>query len=184
MKKLGIIQESLGNFFLSMRTKRNDRKPQVFSFQNAKTIGILYDASEKIHHEKISEFADFITHRYSGITIKMLGYLDNPEMATCLSQSVHTEFFSQKDFSWSGNLQKGSAVPFTKERFDILLDINNDTSYPLLYVLLLSKASYKVGRFIETDLRYDLMLDTKEDNTIEFLITQINVYLSKIRVKQ
>lgn len=184
MKKLGIIQESLGNFFLSMRTKRNDRKPQVFSFQNAKTIGILYDASEKKNHEKISEFAEFINQRYSGITIKMLGYLDNPEMATCLSQSIHTDFFSENDFSWSGNLQKGNAISFTKERFDILLDISNETSYPLLLVMLLSKATYKVGRYIETDLRYDLMLDTKEDNTIEFLITQINVYLSKIRVKQ
>ena len=92
-------------------------------------------------------------------------------------------YLSEKDFSWSGRLQKGAALDFVKNRFDILLDISTETTYPVHYVQLSSVASYKVGRYIETDLRYDLLIDTKEDNSIAYLITQINVYLSKIKIK-
>ena len=73
---------------------------------------------------------------------------------------------------------------FASHKFDILLDITTDTVYPIQYIVRTSNASYKVGRFIEDDMQYDLMLDTKEENTIPNLITQINVYLTKIKTKQ
>lgn len=184
MKKLGVIQEGLGSLLLSFRTKWNNRKPKFYTFDNAKTIGILYDATNKNTHQKVSEFANMIVHTHPNTVIQALGFLSNPETEKSLPQSVQTDFFSAKDFNWTGGLIKGKALDFTRKRFDILFDITTETSYPLHYIALASKASYKVGRYIENDLRYDLLIDTKKENTIEYLILQINVYLTKIKAKQ
>lgn len=184
MKKLNVIQEGLGSMLLSFRTKRNNREPKFYTFDNAKTIGILYDASNKNNHENVENFANMIAKMHPGIEIKVLGYLDNLEYAKSLPTSVRTDYFSAKDFSWSGGLLRGTALNFTKKRFDILFDLTVETTYQNHYVLLASRASYKVGRYIENDLRYDLLIDIKNDATIEYLIMQINVYLNKIKVKQ
>ena len=184
MKKVGIIQESLGKFLLSLRTSRNDRKPKVYTFENAKTIGILYNVSNKEAHQRVAEYADYICKSHSGVKVKMLGFLALPELEKCLATTVPTDYFSSNDFTWSGSLQRSKAYDFAKERFDILLDLTTETIYPIQYIQLLSKASYKVGRYIENDLPHDLLIDIKNENTIAYLITQINVYLTKIKVKQ
>ena len=184
MKKIGVIQESLGKFLLSLRTSRNDRTPKVYTFENAKTIGIIYNAVDKDTHQRVANFAEFISKTHSGIKVAMLGFLTLPELEKCLPTTVPTDYFSSDDFTWTGRLQRGKALDFSKKRFDILLDLTTETTYPILYVQLLSKASYKVGRYIENDLRYDLLIDTKNENTIAYLITQINVYLTKIKVKE
>lgn len=184
MKNLNVIQEGLGSLLLSFRTKWNNREPKFYTFDNAQTIGILYDATNKDTHTKVSEFANMIARLHPNIRINALGFLSNPEAEISLSQAVPTDFFSAKDFSWSGGLLRGKALDFSKKKFDILFDLTTETSYPINYISLASRASYKVGRYIENDLRYDLLIDIKKENTIEYLIMQINVYLTKIKPKQ
>ncbi len=184
MKKLGVIQEFLGNLLLPLRVKKNDRNPKVFTFDNAKTIGILYTVADKDTHQQVANYASFISKVHKDISINMLGYMDFTELEQCLVNTVPTKFFSPTDFSWSGKLQPGVALEFAKKKFDILIDMTTESALPTLYIEKLSNASYKVGRYIEDDMRYDLMIDTKNDNTISCLITQINVYLTKIKVKQ
>ncbi len=184
MKKIGVIQEFLGNLLLPLRVKKNERNPKVFTFDNAKTIGILYNVADKDTHQQVAQYASFICKSHKDISVNMLGYMDFTELEQCLTNTVPTNFFSPLDFSWNGKLQAGAALNFAKEKYDILIDMTTETSFPTLYVEKLSNASYKVGRFIKDDMRYDLMIDTKNDNTISCLITQINVYLTKIKVKQ
>lgn len=182
MGKLGFIQEALGSKLLKIRTRSN-RSPKVYTFGNAHNVGIVYDVINKATHQKIAEFADFISRSHSGMQVTMLGFLDNKEWAASLSKIVRTEFYTAEDFSWSGRLLHGRAFDFAKEPFDILLDITTETSYPVQYVSLASKASFKVGRYVEDDQHYDLLLDVRDNNSIENLLTQINVYLTKIKVK-
>ncbi|MCQ2607126.1 MAG: hypothetical protein MJ197_00355 [Bacteroidales bacterium] len=184
MKKIGVIQEFLGKLLLPLRVKKNDRKPKVFTYDNAKEIGILYNVTDKDTHQQIANYAAFITKAHKEISVNMLGYMDFTELEQCLTNTVPTSFFSPLDFSWNGKLRPGAALDFAKKKYDILIDMTTETSFPTLYIEKLSCASYKVGRYIENDMRYDLMIDTKNDNTISCLITQINVYLTKIKVKQ
>lgn len=181
---MGIIQERLGSILLSLRTSRNDRTPKVYTFENAKTIGIIYNAVDKDTHQRVANFAEYLSKTHIGIKVSMLGYLTMPELEKCLPTTVPTDYFTFDEFTWSGRLQRGKAYDFSKKRFDILLDLTTETTFPISYVQLLSKASYKVGRYIEDDLRHDLLIDIKNENTIAYLITQINVYLTKIKVKE
>lgn len=182
MKKLGVIQECLGSMLLSFRTKWNNRKPKVYTFENAQTVGILYDAINKPMRMKIASFVESIQQEHPNIKISTLGFVSNSEIIRKIHQNTNNQYFSSKDFTWSGRLQKGKAFDFSKKDFDILFDLTTETSYPIKYVALTSRASYKIGRFIENDPQYDLMIDTKKENTIEYLITQINVYLTQIKV--
>lgn len=181
MKKLGVIQEYLGSMLLSFRTKWNDRKPKVFTFDNAKSIGIVYDAPNKTFIKKVTDYAETLIQEHPDMQITTLGFLPKAENFALTHQQINEEFFTANDFTWSGRLQKSCASEFVKKEFNILIDLTTDTSYPIQYVVLASAASYKIGRYVK-DLRYDLMIDTKNENTIEYLITQINVYLAQIKV--
>lgn len=183
MKKLGVIQEKLGMLLLPFRVKKVDRNPKACSFDSAQTIGILYNAENKDTHQQLSQYADFLVESHKGLQIKMLGFLEMTELNLYLHANVPSKFFTADSFSWNGSLMSGDALEFAKEHFDILLDMTTNTNFPTLYISKLSNASYKVGRFIEDDLRYDFMIDTNEDNTLSNLIKQVNVYMSKIRTR-
>lgn len=181
MRKLGVIQDFLGNFLLSFRTKRIHRNPKVYTFENAETIGLLYDAKSEKIHKQILDYVNFLKQNHHEFQIHTLGFVGK-ELEQKLVPNANSTFFTEKDFSWTGNLQKGNALDFIKKDFNILIDLTTETVFPLTYITRASKASYKIGRYIADDLRYDLMIDTKKENTIEYLITQINVYLTQIKV--
>ena len=184
MKDLNVIQKKLGSILLPIRAKSNGRTPKVFTFANAKTIGILCNITSKGTYQDIMEFTKLINRMHPNIQVSILGFIADEELGESLSQQKDIQFFSAEDFSWSGKLVNDSVKQFAANKFDILLDITTNTVYPIQYIVRTSNASYKVGRFIEDDMQYDLMLDTKEENTIPNLITQINVYLTKIKTKQ
>ena len=183
MKDLNVIQKKLGSILLPIRAKSNGRTPKVFTFANAKTIGILCNIVKKETYQDIMEFTKLINRMHPNIQVSILGFIADEELGESLSQQKNIQFFSAEDFSWSGKLVNESVKQFATNKFDILLDITTNTVYPIQYIVRTSNASYKVGRFIEDDMQYDLMLDTKEENTIPNLITQINVYLTKIKTK-
>lgn len=184
MKDLNVIQKKLGSILLPIRAKSNGRTPKVFTFANAKTIGILCNVENEETCREILEFTKLIARMHPNIQVSILGFMADEELGERLSQQKEMQFFSAEDFSWSGKLVNDAVKQFASHKFDILLDITTDTVYPIQYIVRASNASYKVGRFIEDDMQYDLMLDTKEENTIPNLITQINVYLTKIKTKQ
>ncbi|NJM15859.1 MAG: hypothetical protein HC896_11270, partial [Bacteroidales bacterium] len=55
---------------------------------------------------------------------------------------------------------------FIQTKFDILINLSLEPSYPIEYVVALSNAQFKVGKFEQDNLHLDLMIDlTKEMET-------------------
>ena len=60
---------------------------------------------------------------------------------------------------------------FINNRFDILIDINFENLFPLLYITSLSRAGFKVGLFDNntTESPFDLMMEIKNPVDIDTL---------------
>ena len=74
---------------------------------------------------------------------------------------------------------------FIKNPFDVLIDINFQKHFPLVYVTLLSMARFKVGLYDNESEEYpfDLMMDMKNPVDIDGYLTQVIHYLEMIKDK-
>jgi hypothetical protein len=182
MRKLSFIQEFIGSKLLKYNAKKVVRHIHANNFEHAKTIGIIYDAIDQNQHKKITTFADSIMKNY-GITVQMVGFVSNAELRTAFSGQFGCKYVTKKDFSWYGIGENSIITDFINTPFDILIDISVETIYPLHYMTTLSVAGFKVGRYIEENMHFDLMIDIQKENNIDYLIEQIHIYLSMIKVK-
>ena len=73
---------------------------------------------------------------------------------------------------------------FTKEDFDILIDLSNGDHVPLNFIFKESKARMKVGlRDSRAALQCDFMIDLGDNPTIDKYLQNLDVYLSNPQIK-
>jgi len=71
-------------------------------------------------------------------------------------------------------------LKFLDKKFDILIDLNLNKLVLFDHLVALSLARFKVGRFRSDKNYYDLMINTKNEPTLEYFIQQITHYLEMI----
>lgn len=155
----------------------------VCNINNAKSIGIIYDATKeedfKIIREYVQKLKEFVPE------VQSLGYADIKKLENFHIQPKEFAFFCKKDINWYGKPKTEAIIEFVIKDFDILIDLNPQEIIPLRFVLAESAASFKVGRKPERlDDLYHLMLEVKPDVDLKYLIEQINHYLEIINKKQ
>jgi len=174
------IKEKIGYFLLNRKIKRQSRKRSASNFEVARSIGIIFNASNQASYEKASEFAQSIINR--NIQVLSIGFVDNKEQLKFFSDKKGTKFFSRKNLNWWGKPKNPSVDYFIDKPFDILIDLSLKEFFPIQYIVGLSKAKMKVGRMFDQRSYYDLMIDIKKEKTLENLIKQVGVYLSMFKV--
>ncbi|HON52279.1 MAG TPA: hypothetical protein PLS12_03665 [Bacteroidales bacterium] len=183
MRKLQFVQEFIGSYLLKIQAKKVVRELQACNFEHAKTIGIVYDAIDQEQHKKVASFAAMLMETY-GSQVQMVGFVSNAELTSAFSGQFGCKYITKKDFTWYGDEQNCIISDFIKTQFDILIDISVESIYPLLYITQLSTAKFKVGRFCDKNMHLDLLIDVKNNESIDYLINQIHVYLSMIKVNK
>jgi hypothetical protein len=103
------------------------------------------------------------------------------EVAAFLQSSQDFDFFTREDFNWYYKPQGRKVAGFISESFDILIDLRLSKFTPLLFIVALSRAHFKVGRY-RTDFKefYDLMIDVDDNSDLTYFTEQILHYLSML----
>jgi hypothetical protein len=175
MSFLQKIQLRLYNYFLSQKLKNSKVDRKAVSFDKAKRIGILFDATNPDNEVIVSAYKHNLQN--SGKQVDMLAYVDDKlEHNTTLFK-----YFNRKNLNWS--LQPTSSIveQFIETPFDILLNLHIDTVPPLEYVSALSKAHLRVGQFRDDkEYCYDLMIDIPEEDNLGNFISQLDALLKAI----
>lgn len=174
------LRKSAGSYFLKKEMRIRNRDVASISLQDARSIGVIFNAKDERTFKVIREFTDKL--RGGGLrTVRSLGFVPKEDVASFLQSSQDFDFFTREDFNWYYKPQGRKVVGFISEEFDILIDLRLTKFTPLLFIVALSRAKFKVGKY-RSDFQdyFDLMIDVKDDADLEYFIDQIKHYLSII----
>lgn len=175
---------SVGSYFLKKEMRIRPRELKGVGLDEARSIGIVFNAKDESSFKQIREFAQEL--RGGGLReVKALGFVPKAEVVAFLKTSQDFDFLSKDDFNWFYKPQGRKAVGFMSEPFDILIDLRMSKFIPLLFIVGVSRAHFKVGRFDERYKEfYDLMIDVDADAKLDYFITQLKRYLAMLNEKK
>ena len=86
----------------------------------------------------------------------------------------------RKSLNWYYKPVSEEAEKFVASSFDILIDLNLKENFPCKFLIALSPAHFKVGRFSDREEYYDLMIHIDKERKIDYFIDQVTHYLDVI----
>jgi hypothetical protein len=173
-------------FFLNRAIKVEARKlkrnVQVFNLEQAKSIGVVYNASTENDYNRA---AGLIRHlQAQGKMVKSIGIAPFKIRPHYLPTKLSYDFITANELNWYKKPYGTFVEDFIKYEFDILIDLNLMGNDSLRYVTSLSKAKFKIGLYNEEHKAiYDFMLEgigpTKVSLFIKELLHYLEIFNSK-----
>ena len=179
MQFLQNTKTNIGLTVLKFKVKKLNRKRGVYNLNNAKNIGLIYNATNQSTYNSAIKLIKFLQEK--NIKTNSLGYVNSKEVLNFYETSKGVDFFSRNNLNWYGKPNNPNTNNFIEKEFDILIDLSLDDDFPLQYIIALSKAKFKVGRFTSKEGYYDFMINVEEKKELNFLIDQIKHYLTMIK---
>lgn len=143
---------------------------QLDSNSLVKKVGIIID--ESYFYDKEALIAELIQNGIEAENVSILIFKDVIKK----NENIDSPFFSYRDISWSGLIDKSDVVAFIELEFDLLISYYDIEKAGLMQVTNLSKARFKVG-FSTIDKRINhFMIDTNAENH-EIFVTELIKYL-------
>ncbi len=179
IKFLEDFKHKIGQWIFHRELKLNKRKKSVSNLDDAKSIGILFEATSKEQILEVKPLVDYFFKLRKDV--KAFGYVNSKKFDECHIPKLQYDFFNLKDLNWYYKPQNDYILNFVKKEYDILINLSDSNCIPLKYLVASSLARFKVGKHEEGYEIYDLMikLDKKDDN-MKKLISEIAKYLKVI----
>jgi hypothetical protein len=168
MKWSDNIKARIGRQKLEGKTVSAGRKINLCKLSEAKKIGILYNATEYVSFEIVRDLVKKLTT--NTVTFSVLGYVDSKKLIDNYLYRKGFDFFCKNDLNWYYKPVSPQTDQFINEPFDILINLSLDYQFPIHYISSASKATFKTGKYSETDTSLDFMIDIeKEKETMKSL---------------
>ncbi len=172
------LRENIGYYYLEKKIAKVKRSPTFLNLKDAKSIAIVANIDTI---EKYKTTSDFITWlKQQGKTIFVLALVKNEELKKFFETGTSILFFSKKNITWYGKPRNIKYKEFIDKQFDILIDISMAQIITMQYLVGLSKAKFKVGKFYDSHAYADFMISLKPEDKLSFFIDQIKHYLTTI----
>ena len=172
------FKQKVGKWVFQRELQTNSRTKEVCNLDDAKSIGILYDATSEQQIKIIKPFVSYFFDLKKDV--KALGYVNSKELSYCHTPKLQYDFFYQKDLNWYYKPQNYIIDNFITKEYDILINLCDSNTIPIKYLVASSIAHFKIGIHEEDYEIYDLMISLKEDKSIEKLMNEIKHYINLI----
>jgi hypothetical protein len=174
------MQQRFFKKYLPTALPENAAPRKITNLDSAKTVGILFDATDKTTRETIVEYANQLSR--SGKKVRLLGFMNFSEkkMPAGDLPFVH---FNKKNLNWWGKPTSEKADAFCKEKFDLLLCLFSGENRPLEWLTARASARMKAGGALKFYQNLDLAieLNATQNNAAE-LIQQLEFYFKHLVV--
>jgi hypothetical protein len=158
---------------------KRELKPTKFNFNQIRTVGILFDASNPEDFELVKRYLVYL--RESNKKVKVLGFFSDKKIPELTYSKLEYDFFSLKELNWFGKPSTHIIENFINEEYDLLIDLNIHDHFPLKYIAALSKAKFKVGKYKEQDeIIYDMMIDSDNTQKLKYFLRQVDTYIAML----
>lgn len=180
MKILNNIKKTIAIRKLRKLISESNHKPIVCNITHAKSIGIIYEATDEREFKIVRDFVSKL--KETTPEVASIGYVDKKDLDGFHIQPIEFGFFCKKDLNWYGKPKHYAVSDFTDKKFDILIDLQLAEIIPLRFILAQSNAKFKVGRKpVRLEEFYDLMLEVKPYVALKYFIEQTVHYLKIIK---
>ncbi|MEO5571269.1 MAG: hypothetical protein ABIT08_00495 [Bacteroidia bacterium] len=161
-----------------MRYYKREQKSVPFS--EAKTIGILYDATNERDYELVKKFVKEIREQKKDVLA--LGYYNAKELPNMRYVKLGLDFFTKKSLNWHLKPNQAAISNFINAKFDILINLTIEKNFPLKYIFAKTKAKFKIGKYDKKNAAYyDMMIQTDENVSLGKFIELTVHYLNQLR---
>ena len=162
-------------------THKRDRK--VISLNDAVTIGILFDPTDKEDYELVRKYVNYLKEMKK--KVKAIGFYHTKEVPASTYSKLEFDYICLKDLNWYYYPSGVIIENFINEDYDILIDLNVNDHFPLHYISSLSKAKFKVGKNSGKGTSiFDMTIETGKDKGVKFLLRNLDTYLLMLNRKE
>ncbi|HKR03856.1 MAG TPA: hypothetical protein VJY62_04405 [Bacteroidia bacterium] len=174
------LRHKIANYLLYREMKHQKREQKSVPFNEAKTIGILYDATIERDYELVKKFVKEIRDQHKDVLA--LGYYDKKELPNTRFVKLGLDFFTKKHLNWHLKPHHHGIHNFIHADFDILINLTIEKNFPLKYIFAKTKAKFKIGKYDKKNSRYfDMMIHSNENVSLGKLIELVVHYLNQLR---
>jgi len=151
---------------------------QVCSLEQASHVCIFHTFESSELLEQITKMSHSLKKDKKNVSI----YCFIPKKKKVLpSDSEEVYFISEKDFDFKGCPRKEKLLSFQKQPFDILFDLDKETSLCSLYLTGKINAKFRIGRSENAKEHYNVILySSSESYTFEEYFQFIDKYTKKM----
>ncbi len=171
-------KRKIGQWVFQRDLKTNKRLKEVCNLDDARSVGILYDATSESQIKQVKPFVDYFFNLKK--EVKALGYVNSKQLSFHHTPKLQYDFFYQKDLNWYYKPQNYIIDNFVKKEYDILINLCDSNCIPVKYLVANSIAHFKIGQHEEGYEIYDLMISLKENKGMEKLMHEIKHYINLI----
>ncbi|MCK4921477.1 MAG: hypothetical protein KAS71_10555 [Bacteroidales bacterium] len=171
-------RKSLTRFSIRKKKKSLVRNRKVYNFSTAKSVGIFFDCNDTESLGKIRHFCNRL--EYNKIKTEILCYINSDEVPGELLLWDACNVLSNSDLDWKFRPKDQIAEDFIAKKFDILFDLSLSDHITSSYIISLSSAQFKVGKFREGENDLDMMINIEQDNSVKYLLEQVINYVSML----
>jgi hypothetical protein len=166
---------------LKKRLARSKRKMLYTNFSRVKNIGIVWDASRHTEFQALARFHQKMNER--DIDVKILGYYEGKNLPDQYTAIRYLSCIRKSDINLLYIPESTETRSFIDNKFNLLIDLNFEKLFPLSYITLLSRASFKIGLFEEDgkDTPFDLMMEVEKPVNMDNYLKQVIQYLEMIK---
>ena len=173
------FRQNIATWFLRRKVKKQSRQNKSVGYKEARKIGILYDASREQDYLLIKKLVHDLREEHKEVLA--LGYINAKKLPKNTFIKLGLDFITKKNLNWYKKPVSQTATNFTKEKFDVLINLNIESAYPLRYIAAASHATFKIGRFNKNNKGFcDFMLQVEKNTELKDLIEQSMHYLKII----
>ena len=158
------IKVSVGRRILEKKIRSHNHNPIVCNIREAQKIGIIYNATESVSFEIIKDFTRRLAKGDTKVTI--VGYVNSKKLIDHYLYRKGFDFFSRNDLNWFYKPVSKVTESFMQQPFDILFNLSLEEYFPIQYIVALSLASFKVGKYSSAEKNLDLMIDIESEKAL------------------
>ena len=154
----------IGRKVLERKLRHLNRNIRVCNINDAKNVGIIFNATHLVSFEIIKNFMKDLSVKKTNVTA--LGYVHSKKLIDHYLYRKGFIFFTRSNLNWYKRPLKDSVDDFIRKPFDILINLCLEDYYPIQYIVALSAATFKVGKYFKEPHYLDFMIDTEKEKQI------------------
>lgn len=174
------IKLFFGQFFLKRELKYFVRTQKFFNFKMAESFGVLYEYKDEEEFKILEQLIHQLNDEKK--KVKVLVYIKDAKLLEYIPQRLTVDYIRPDEIDWLGRPNSPYAKDFMKAPFHVLFDLNYCQTFPLKYIMSLSRANYKIGVFNEkSKAQLDLLIKVNPEVGLSYILREMLRYLKLIK---